>query len=133
MKVFTYALAGMLAFQLFSASPAMALQKIRSVHTEISSFTNKSHSAASVEKAFKTCTAARGWNFEKVAPGRMIGKLMVRGKHYVEVDVVFNSKEYQITYRNSRNMKYNAKTKTIHNRYNGWVRNANDEVKYCLS
>lgn len=132
MRILTYAVLGMLAMQLFIVTPAMAVQKIKTVNEEISSFTSKPISAASVEKAFKTCSSARGWRFKRLAPGKLIGQLNVRSKHYVEVEVAYNSKAYSISYRKSKNMRYNAKENTIHKRYNSWVSNLSNDVIFCL-
>ena len=132
MKLLTYAMLGMLAMQPLIATPALALQKIATVYQEVSSFSSKPISAATLEKAFKTCSSARGWRFARVAPGKLIGQLTVRSKHYVKIEVEYNSNAYKISYLDSTNMRYDAKTNTIHKRYNSWMTNLSDDVKFCL-
>jgi hypothetical protein len=132
MRVLTYAVLGMLTMQPLIATPALALQKIKTVYEEVSSFSSKPITAAALENAFKTCSSARGWRFTRVSSGKLIGKLSVRGKHYVEVEVEYSSKAYKISYRGSKNMRYNATDNTIHKRYNSWVTNLSDDVMFCL-
>lgn len=132
MRMFKFALLGLLAAQLFVAAPAWALQPVETVYKEVSSFSTKSLSAADVEKAFKTCSTARGWKFTRVSNGKLVGKLNVRSKHSVEVEVEYSSKAFKISYLDSKNMKYNAANNTIHNRYNSWVNNLTNDVVFCL-
>jgi hypothetical protein len=132
MKIFTYAMLGIMAMQPLIATPALAVQKIAAVYEEVSSFSSKPISAATLEKAFRTCSVARGWKFTRVAPGKLVGQLNVRSKHYIEVEIAYNAKAYSISYRNSKNMRYNAAEKTIHKRYNSWVTNLSNDVQFCL-
>jgi hypothetical protein len=132
MRIFTYALLGMLAVQTLIATPALAEQKVKTVHIEVSSFSSKPISASAIENAFKTCSAERGWKFTRAAPGKLIGKLNVRGKHSIEVLVEYSSEAYKISYQNSRNMRYYAAENTIHKRYNSWVKNLSNDVIFCL-
>lgn len=126
-----------LAASVFAASliaePVVAAgAPVATVYTSLQSAIGKNVRMQDVEKAFKECSADRGWNFQRISSGKLIGKLYVRGKHYVEVEVQFNSKEYTITYRDSKNMKYDSEKQTIHRRYNSWVENLDNDVKFCL-
>lgn len=132
MRIFAYALLGFLLLQPLTTRPALALQVVDTVYKEVSTFSSKPISAQTIEKAFKTCSAARGWKFTKASSGKLIGQLSVRGKHYVEVDVDYSSKAYKISYRNSRNMRYDAKQNIIHKRYNSWINNLSNDVIFCL-
>jgi len=132
MRSFTYLLLGFFALQSFIATPALADQKVKTFYEEISSSTGKTITASAVVKAFKTCSAHRGWKFTRIAAGKLVGQLNVRGKHNVEVDVEYNAKAFRITYKDSRNMRYNAEENTIHKRYNSWVSNLSNDVLFCL-
>jgi hypothetical protein len=132
MRNFTYLLLGLFALQSFIATPALADQKVKTFYEEISSSTGKTITASAVAKAFKTCSAHRGWKFTRVAAGKLIGQLNVRGKHYLEVDVAYNAKAFKISYKGSKNMRYNAEANTIHKRYNSWVSNLSSDVLFCL-
>ena len=115
-----------------SASPVWAVETPIPIYTETSSITTKSLSASKVAQAISTCSAGRGWKFSKAGSGKMVGQLTVRGKHYVEVGVEYSAKAYKITYRDSKNMKYDVANNTIHRRYNSWLENLDNDVKFCL-
>jgi hypothetical protein len=132
MKLLTYAFLGAFALQPLTATTAAALEKIQTSFVQLSEVTSKNTTIRGVENALKTCSSARGWKFSRVAPGKLIGQLTVRGKHYVEVDVEYSSQVFKISYRDSRNMKYNAEKNTIHNRYNSWIENLTNDVIFCL-
>lgn len=132
MRIFTYAALGMLALQLLIAGPAFAYPKVKTIYKEISSFSNKPISTSAIKKAFMTCSADRGWKFTQMSPGKLIGKLSVRGKHYIEVMVEYDSNAYKISYQDSTNMKYYAEENTIHRRYNSWTDNLSNDVIFCL-
>lgn len=63
-----------------------------------------------------------GWAFEDKEPGKLAGTLHVR-KHTVVVDIAYTAKDYSILYVSSENMKYDAEKKTIHPKYETWVKN----------
>lgn len=115
-----------------TASPVVALEVVEQRYTDLASLTGKTFPASKIVSAFKQCSLSRGWKFDTNGSGRMIGQLFVRGKHYVAVDVAYNSKSYTISYRDSKNMKYNPETKKIHKRYNSWVTNLDNDVQFCL-
>ena len=132
MRILSYAVIAMLAVQAFVATPAQALPRAKPLIVEVSSFTNKRISVAALERAFRTCSSARGWKVSRVGPGKLIGKLDVRSKHSIKVMINVNPTSYKISYLDSRNMKYNATTNRIHKRYNSWVANLSNDVKFCL-
>jgi len=132
MKLLTYAFLGAFALQPLTATTAAALEAIQTSFVQLSEVTSKNTTIRGVENALKTCSSARGWKFRRVASGKLIGQLTVRGKHYVEVDVEYSSQVFKISYRDSKNMKYNAANNTIHKRYNSWVENLTNDVIFCL-
>ena len=81
----------------------------------------KSVSMRDVQNAIIRAGASRDWTFEEQAAGHLIGKVTVRGKHYAEVDVLFDQESFTINYRNSRNLNYSAENGAIHPNYNSWV------------
>lgn len=81
----------------------------------------RSLSLRDVQNAIIRAGATRGWTFEEQAAGHLVGKVTVRGKHYAEVDVLFDQNTFSINYRNSRNLNYSAENRAIHPNYNSWV------------
>ena len=81
------------------------------------------------KKAIIRAGSFRGWTFEDVAPGHMIGKVNVRNKHFATVDVTFDTEQFSINYKSSQNLNYNADTKEIHPNYNKWVQNLRNDIQ----
>ena len=71
-----------------------------------------------VTKAIKRAGAGLGWAMTPQGSGHMVGKLAIRS-HLAEVDIRYNTKTFSITYKDSRNLKYDGTE--IHSNYNGWV------------
>jgi hypothetical protein len=62
-----------------------------------------------------------GWKMKADAPGKITAQLDVR-KHSAVVEIPYSSKSYSIVYKSSVNLE-DSGDGTIHNNYNGWVRN----------
>ncbi len=133
MRWFFRALRIAVAATLLASTPAWALKPVQPVYTDIEAAKGKQYSATKVQQAFKTCGGQRGWRFSSDGSGKMVGQLTVRGKHYVAVDIQYSGKAFNITYRDSKNMKYNPSKNTIHNRYSSWVENLSNDVLFCLN
>ncbi|MBY8974886.1 hypothetical protein KHP62_03635 [Rhodobacteraceae bacterium NNCM2] len=80
-------------------------------------------------KAIVLAGSKRGWTFNSIAPNHLEGTLNVRGKHHVDVDIVFDTNTYSITYRDSRGLEYDAATDTIHPNYNKWVNTLDQDIR----
>ncbi len=83
-----------------------------------------------IEKAIGTAGARLGWKIKAVSPGVMVGTLHKR-THLAVVDITYNTKEYNITYRNSSNLKYDGTN--IHKTYNLWVQNLDKSINAEIS
>lgn len=68
-----------------------------------------------------------GWEIYPTGQGQMIGKLSVRNKHFIEVDITYDQKTYAIKYRTSTNM--NFKDGKIHPNYNKWVATLDQNIR----
>ncbi len=65
---------------------------------------------------------ARGWQISKEKDGLLLGTFTIRA-HQFTVEIPYSADEYSILYKDSENLKYNAKKNTIHPRYNRAVAN----------
>lgn len=74
-----------------------------------------------VRKAIMRAGTTLGWKMSADAPGKITGTLDVR-KHSAMIEIPYSSKTYSINYKNSVNLEA-ASDGTIHNNYNGWVKN----------
>jgi len=72
-----------------------------------------------------------GWNMQKVSKGVIVATLFLRG-HEAVVTIKYAADGYSISYRDSKNLKYNAENQTIHSNYNGWVHNLDRAIKNNL-
>ncbi len=71
-----------------------------------------------VQDEIKMIGANRGWIFEDVKPGHMIGKVGTT-KHNARVNLNYSETKFSISYLDSYNLK--ANNGIIHHRYNRWV------------
>jgi hypothetical protein len=77
--------------------------------------------AAEVQGAIIRAARGRGWTPEAGGEGKIVASILVRGRHYAEVDIPFDSQAYSIRYRTSRELDYDERKQTIHGNYNKWV------------
>ena len=68
------------------------------------------------------CTK-RDWKPETEAESVLTCEILVRGRHYVKVEIPFSEDAYSILYRDSEEMNYNEAKQSIHRKYKGWVNN----------
>jgi len=85
-----------------------------------------------VEKAIEAGGLAKGWRMKKINNGVIEASILVRS-HIVIVNILYDSKGYEINYKNSTNLNYDAEKSTIHKNYNRWVKNLDINIKWQLS
>ena len=78
-------------------------------------------SSDEVKGAIVQACHGRGWTPRLEANDTVIASILVRGRHFAEVEIPFDAKAFSIRYRSSRDLDYNAKRRTIHRNYNKWV------------
>ena len=83
-----------------------------------------------VGKAIARAGAGLGWQIMPVKPGAMVGTLQLRD-HVAVVDITYDAKAYNISYKNSNNLNYDGQN--IHKNYNGWIQNLDRAIKVQLS
>lgn len=88
--------------------------------------------ATKVEQAIITAAQRLNWSARKVSGNTIEATLVTRG-HEVVVDILYTAKGYEIKYKNSTNMRYDAEKQTIHGNYNRWLqrldRNIQKEIR----
>lgn len=84
------------------------------------------HSSKDIEKSVIRAGAVLGWRFKTIKKGHMEGTLTLR-KHVAVIDLTFNDKEYNITYKSSQNLDYDGTN--IHGNYNGWIQNLDRSIQ----
>jgi len=86
-------------------------------------------SMADVEKAILRAGAALGWKMQPVRPGLINATLNLRS-HTAVVDVAYNTRTYDITYKDSKELNYDGTN--IHRNYNGWIQNLDKGIRAQL-
>lgn len=92
------------------------------------------------------------WNIREIAPGQMVGSLIVRNKHQMSISINYSSDTFSVTYKDSVNMHYAistgeeqfpgtyqpytatgkntpANTPVIHPYYNAWVKTLVNNIR----
>jgi hypothetical protein len=87
----------------------------------VPSVSGKPLSNDEVRKAIVRAGGTLGWRMNAETPGKVTGTLNVR-KHTAVIEIPYSSKSYSIKYKSSENLDA-ASDGTIHNNYNGWIRN----------
>jgi hypothetical protein len=90
----------------------------------------KNASMNQVTTAIMRAGSSLGWQMQPEGPGRMSGRLNVRGLMAV-IDVTHDTKSYSIKYRDSTGL--HAKDGTIHKNYNGWIQNLDKRIRTELN
>ena len=71
-----------------------------------------------IQRRIKLIGSARGWAFEDIKPGHMVGNVGTH-KHNAKADIYFDQANFSIKYRESYNLREHDGT--IHHRYNRWI------------
>ena len=88
-----------------------------------------------VQNKLKQVFIKRGWTVKWVGNGHLIGKIRVRNKHTLVVSVRYNTRQFDINYKNSDNLKYRVKNgvQYIHSNANKWMMNVSRDAQELLS
>ena len=89
---------------------------------------NPAATMENIEKAIIRAGMTLGWQMNPKGPGLVEGILNLR-KHQAIVDITYDSKTFNITYKNSVNLDYRENDKTIHSNYNGWIENLEKGIR----
>jgi hypothetical protein len=91
---------------------------------------NKAVSMDDVQKAIVRAGVGLGWQMKPVEPGLIVGTLNLR-THMAMVNIKYDTKTYNITYKDSSNLDYTGDN--IHKNYNGWIQNLDSGIRAQLS
>ena len=88
------------------------------------------HSSKNIKKSIMRAGVALGWSMKAKKRGHIVGTLFLR-KFVAIVDIRYNKKSYSITYKKSQGLQYDGTS--IHQNYNGWVKNLDRGIQAQLS
>lgn len=72
------------------------------------------------------------WSMNVIKPGHILATLYNRS-HMAAVDITYTTTSYNIAYKESTNLKYDAEGPTIHANYNSWIQNLDTAIKGQLN
>ena len=133
MKIIVRLLALVLAFAVLNAVARGNVPVVN--HEAVPAVTASGQPAApdQIRAALQAAGAPRGWMITPTGNGKALAVLDVRGKHQVSADITYTSGQYSIKYRDSSNMSYDARSNTIHPKYNMWVEKLVEDTRAQLA
>ena len=81
-----------------------------------------------IEKAVLRAGLTLGWQMTPKGPGAVEGVLVLR-KHRAVVDITYDVRAFNITYKDSVNLDYRESDRTIHSNYNGWIQRLEKSIR----
>ncbi len=84
------------------------------------------------KKAIISGLRGRQWTHKVKKPGLIGGRILVRGKHTLWVDIKYTRTSFDIDYRGSDNLNYHVKdngVKYLHPNANSWMNNLKNDIR----
>ena len=79
----------------------------------------------------------RGWSIiDNDGEGHLVAQVIVRGKHFLTVDLTYDDQSFDIDYKESANLEYRLKRNgraKIHRNANSWMNNIRQDITVQLS
>lgn len=96
----------------------------------IKTLSGKEMTQEQVTKAIVLAGMGLKWNMDVAAPGHIVGTLNLRS-HQAVVDITYDTKVYNITYKSSQNLLITDGNgrEGIHPNYNGWIQNLDNAIR----
>lgn len=84
-----------------------------------------------IKSSFYEAAITKGWTLEDVKKGELIAKINVRD-HYLELAINYTKDNYNMMYKDSKNLMYNSQSLMIHRSYRKWAINLKREIDKSL-
>ena len=92
-------------------------------------------SMSEVKRGIDTALLIKEWSPSDSRTGYTQGKIIVRGKHTLVVDINYTENTFEIKYKSSDNLKYSKNdegVEMIHPNANSWMSNLNHSISIVL-
>lgn len=101
----------------------------------IATGSGKTPTLAQVKQSIVQAATVQNWQVTETLDGRLNATLVVRGKHYMTIEIPYTTTQYSLIYKNSINLNYEVLegTPVIHPNYNKWVQNFSNSIRIELS
>jgi len=91
----------------------------------------------SVVQGITAALIGRGWALtQNDSKGNLVAQILVRGKHTLVIDIAYDKKSYDVTYKSSINLNYKDNgdgTAVIHGNANKWLANIHGDIARQLA
>jgi hypothetical protein len=102
---------------IFAAKPINNLIDVR-VPTKVD---GKNFTMEEMQTAIVDGCIVKGWTPLLDGEGVIRASIMVRGRHFADIEIPFSRRSYSIIYKYSENLDYDENRQRIHRNYNRWV------------
>ena len=127
-KILKVIVPGALALILIACGGGHQIRNVENAPINVSS-TN--YDLSDVTKAIQRAGSGLGWQMKEETPGHIVGTLYIRS-HMARVDITYTLDDYNVNYKDSNNLHYDATNNTIHRNYNGWIQNLTNAINAQL-
>lgn len=110
------------------AFAAMPIQDLPNVPVPVKA-DGSNYTDEEVRTAIIAACRKRGWTPRLDGASRLTAAILVRSKHYAEIEIVFDPSAYSIRYLSSRNLDYDEADRRIHRNYNKWVAQLSQSIQ----
>ncbi|MAP96605.1 MAG: hypothetical protein CMK07_16840 [Ponticaulis sp.] len=81
-----------------------------------------------VAEAIRGALQEQRWKIVSDNPGKIVASYSRRSDWFVVIEIPYNGDSYQLLYADSRNLDYSERSGRIHERYNVWIEELNNEI-----
>ena len=110
---------------------ACAPTPIRDIDNAPINVSSANYDLSDVTSAIKSAGIGLGWQMKEETPGHIVGSLYLRS-YVAVVDITYTLDDYSISYKDSKNLRYDAGSNAIHSSYNRWIRNLAKKIDLRL-
>ena len=110
---------------------ACAPTPIRDIDNAPINVSSANYDLSDVTSAIKSAGIGLGWQMKEETPGHIVGSLYLRS-YVAIVDITYTLDDYSISYKDSKNLRYDAGRNAIHSSYNRWIRNLAKKIDLRL-
>lgn len=82
-----------------------------------------------ISEAIISACRNRGWTPTLAGENKINASILIRSRHYAEVEIPFSEAGYSILYKSSRELDYDQKKQKIHRNYNNWVAKLSSSIQ----
>lgn len=119
------------------AGPAFARPSVPIVNVENAPVVTGSGNVptlAQIKQSIVAAGAIQNWKVSDAEDGKLNATLVVRGKHFMTIEIPYTTEQYSLIYKTSVNLNYEILdgVPLIHPNYNKWVQTFSNNIRLEL-